>query len=136
LVCIWIRFIIEMTAEWRAWPAVWGSEAGQLRQSSPCPALRTISLRTTLAAPAANVPKTMSIGPDQKTIPAPIAHPTKGHTKVLKNPALLVPVRRSNSAMPAAKPAAVVTGASSQRTASTAELSSPADMMKAAIQRK
>lgn len=55
----------------------------------------TTSRRTIAAVPAPNIPKTMSMGPNQKTAPAPAAHPIMGHRKMLRKGSLLCSVNRS-----------------------------------------
>jgi len=81
-----------------------------------------ISRRATLAVPTANVPKTMSIGPYQYTASAPMTHPARGQTKIVKNLASPTPTRRSSIMTPRAKPAAVATGAATQLMAWTTAL--------------
>jgi hypothetical protein len=63
------------------------------------------------AVPTAKIPKTISIGPNGKTAAAPTAQPMKDHLKALRNPGFRDPERRSNIAIPPAKPAAVIAGA-------------------------
>jgi len=70
-----------------------------------------------LAAPRANIEKTISIGPKGKTTAAPIAQPAKGHSTISRRLLFLVPGSNSNIATPDAKPAPVTTGADSQHRA-------------------
>ena len=85
----------------------------------------TVSLIATLAVPTKNIPKTMSIGPNHTTDPAPIAQPAKDHLKILKNLLFPVPGRSSYIKTPVVKPKAVTTGAANQMMAFKNRLSSP-----------
>ena len=77
----------------------------------------TISLAKMLAAPRANIAKTISIGPKRKTTAAPIVQPTKGHSTISRSLLFLVPGSNSNIATPDVKPVAVTIGADSQQRA-------------------
>jgi len=79
-----------------------------------------------VAVPAKNIPKTMSIGPNHTTDPAPIAQPIKDHLKILKNLSLTPdPGKSSNIKTPVVKPKAVTTGADDKRMAFKIMLSIP-----------
>jgi hypothetical protein len=75
----------------------------------------TISFVKMLAAPRANIAKTISIGPKKKTMAAPITQPANGHSTVSRSLLFLVPGSSSNIAIPEAKPAAVTTGPTANR---------------------
>jgi len=74
----------------------------------------TISFARIPAVPRANIAKTISIGPNEKTTAAPIIQPANGHRIISRVLLFLVPGSSSNIAIPVAKPAAVTTGADSQ----------------------
>lgn len=79
--------------------------------------MQTISLAKMLAAPRANIAKTISIGPKKNTTAAPIAQPAKGHSTISRSLFFLVPGSNSNIATPDVKPAPVTAGADSQQRA-------------------
>ena len=76
----------------------------------------------------------MSIGPNQNTAKAPTAHPTIGHANMRKKLVPLVAVSRSATQIPAAKPAAVTTGADNHPMPRRTELPVLEAGMKTAIQ--